>query len=145
MCDDGFDFVAVHDLKETRRNGHERRGTRGARRERVGFALVDADFGHRDARLLGLVTHDVDEVAFEVVRGTIRIDHLKAHAHLGHRFAHCERNERAREADDHREDEERAEVEVRAGHGAEIDAEDHLHHREQDGEHDENGEIGENQ
>ena len=125
--------------------GHHGARGGGAGREGVGLAFVDADFRHRDAGPFGFVAHDADEVGFKTGLGIVRVDHLHAHAHLGHLLAHEQRDDRAAEADDHREDEEGGKVEGRARHGAEVDAEHHLHDREDHAEHDEDGEVGEHQ
>ena len=141
MRDDGLDFFAVHEFEKTRGNRHEGARLRGARRKGVGFALIDADFGHRKIRLGALTANDVDEPGFEPRIRIVGVDHREAHAHLRHGLAHEERNDRAREADDHGKDEESPDVETLSGHGAEIDTEDHLHDHKHDREHQKDGEV----
>ena len=145
MGKNGFNFLSIHRAQKSRRHCDERIGARGARSKSVGFAFIDGDFRHRKTRFIGELAHGFNDVLLHAVAGIIHVNHREAHRHLRHHLGGEERDDRTREAHHHREDEKCSKVEVRTGHSAEIDAEHHLHHREDHGKHDEDGEIGQNE
>ena len=68
------------------------------------------DFRHADAGLLGEAPHRFDQPV--LVRAFGAVDHLRACRPLGHRLGDQQRDERAAEADDGREHQQRADVEA---------------------------------
>ena len=97
-------------------------------------ALVDADFGHLDAGLLGLLGNLGDEPFLGLAARAV--DHLDAVGHLGHPLGDREGDEAAGEAHDHREDEQGLVVDAAAGQEA-VDAEQARH----DGDHQDHREV----
>ena len=131
----GFDLFARHRLQEPRGHRHEGRIAEGAGGERVRRAIVHRDFRHADAGLVGELAHGRDEPRRIGVLGAV--DGLRAGRHLRHHFRDEERDERAAEADDAREDREHRDIEAASGEIA-VDAED----RRGDAEHQHHGEVG---
>ena len=106
--EDRLHFLVVHRLQQSRRYRDERGILEGTGRERIGRALVDADFGHRDADLGCQLLHGSDQPRLGLVAR--RIDDLRAGRPFGDRFGHQERDDRAGKADDEREGQERADL-----------------------------------
>ena len=140
-----FDFIFVHELQKARRHADERRILKGARCKRIGFPVVNPDFGHRNPGAVREFGNDAHEPRFQARLRIGGIDELHVHAHLCHRLTHQERNHGPREAHDHRKNGQRPHIEGRTRHTAEIDAEHHTDDGEHDIEHHHHGNIGENE
>ena len=108
----GLGLLLRHAVQQAGADRDQRGVAARAGGERVRLRRIeDADLRHADAGGLRLALHGVDEPALGGV-GRLR-DDPHAHHALGRPLGHRERDERAGEADDGREDQQLAEVEVR--------------------------------
>ncbi len=93
----GLDLIARHALQQAGGHTHQRRVLEGARGKGVRLALVDPHFRHADLGSGGQLAHRLHDPG--LVRVARLVDHVQAHAGLGHGLAHQQRDDGAGEAD----------------------------------------------
>ena len=144
VTENGFNFLLIHEAQEARGDADHGAVFCGARGKSVGFTLVDTDFGHLDACLIRQLTDHAHKPRFKPGLGIVRVNHLHAHAHLGHGLTHQKRNDRSGKAHDKGKDQKRRDVQALAGHLAEVNPGQKAHHIEHNAEHHHNGNVGQN-
>ncbi len=136
VADHGLDLLAGHALQQAGGDRHEGIVLEGAGGEGVRVALEDADLGHADAGLVGELAHGLDDPG--LVGRARAVDHAHAGTPLGDRLADEQRDDRAAEAHDEGEAEQRPQVEA-VGRQVAVDAEQ----AGDDAQHHHDGKVGE--